>query len=136
MRYITCMGLPEVTARKRTAATATVASTETETTPAPARRGEAASVPAFEPMYNVVLLDDDQHTYHYVITMLCNLFSVGFEMAFMMARAVDTDGRVIVHTAGRDAAADKRDQIKSYGPDPLLETSTGSMHAVIEPLQG
>jgi ATP-dependent Clp protease adaptor protein ClpS len=57
-------------------------------------------------------------------------------MAFMMARAVDSDGRVVVLTADRDAARDKRDQIKSYGPDPLLPHSSGSMHAVIEPLMG
>ena len=97
---------------------------------------EAVGAPAFESLYNVVLLDDDQHTYQYVIEMLCTLFGVGFEMAFMMARAVDTDGRVIVFTADRNAARDKRDQIKSFGPDPLLVQSTSSMHAVIEPLMG
>lgn len=97
---------------------------------------EAVAVPVFEPMYNVVLLDDDQHTYQYVVMMLCTLLGVGFEMAFLMARAVDTEGRVVVFTADRDAARDKRDQIKSYGPDPLLAHSTGSMHAVIEPLLG
>jgi ATP-dependent Clp protease adaptor protein ClpS len=105
-----------------------------ETAPGPAHEDAAVAAPVFEPMYNVVLLDDDQHTYHYVVGMLCSLFGVGFEMAFLMARAVDSDGRVVVYTADRDAARSKRDQIKSYGPDPLLPQSTGSMHAVIEPL--
>jgi ATP-dependent Clp protease adaptor protein ClpS len=57
-------------------------------------------------------------------------------MAYMMARAVDTEGRVVVFTTDRDTACLKRDQIRSFGPDPLLAHSNGSMHAVVEPLPG
>lgn len=110
---------------------------ETHTLPVPAREDQAGAVgPEFEMLYNVVLIDDDEHTYQYVITMLCTLFEAGVEMAYLMARAVDTDGRVIVCTAGRDLARRKRDAIKRFGPDPLLPHSTGSMHAVVEPVQG
>lgn len=106
---------------------------EIHTAPAPVREDQDAAVgPVFETLYNVVLIDDDQHTYQYVITMLCTLFEAGIEMAYLMARAVDTDGRVIVYTAGRETARRKRDAIKGFGPDPLLPHSTGSMHAVIE----
>jgi len=104
--------------------------------PAPAQHEAGEGTPKFEPLYNVVLIDDDQHTYQYVIAMLCSLFRMGFEMAYMMARAVDTDGRVIVHTTDHDAARLERDRIRSFGPDPLLPGSNGSMHAVIEPLPG
>lgn len=109
---------------------------ETRTVPVPGRKDQAAAGPEFEALYNVVLIDDDEHTYQYVIHMLCTLFEAGVEMAYLMARAVDTDGRVIVCTAVRDLARRKRDAIKSFGPDPLLAHSTGSMHAVIEPVQG
>jgi len=107
-------------------------------TPTPVRRQEPAStaVPQFEPLYNVVLIDDNDHTYNYVIEMLCTLFGVGFEMAYMMARAVDTEGRVVVYTTDHETACAKRDQIRSFGADPLLPHSTGSMHAVVEPLPG
>jgi ATP-dependent Clp protease adaptor protein ClpS len=104
--------------------------------PAPAREQDADRETRFEPLYNVVLIDDDQHTYQYVIAMLCTLFHHDFEMAYMMARAVDTDGRVIVHTTDHSTARLERDRIRSFGPDPLLPGSTGSMHAVIEPLPG
>lgn len=105
--------------------------------PAPTRRAErAAPKPKFEPLYNVVLIDDDQHTYQYVIEMLCLLFGHSVETAFMMAREVDTSGRVIVDTTHKERAELKRDEIKSYGPDPLLPGSSGSMHAVIEPAIG
>jgi ATP-dependent Clp protease adaptor protein ClpS len=109
-------------------------------TRAPAPRtlpgGEREVVPRFEPLYNVVLIDDDEHTYQYVITMLCTILDVGFEMAYLMACAVDQEGRVVVHTADLDTARLERDQIRSFGPDPLLPNSRGSMHAVIEPVPG
>ena len=50
------------------------------------------------PRYNVVLLDDDDHTYEYVIEMLRKLFGHSHEMAFQMACEVDNAGRVIVDT--------------------------------------
>src|SRR5262245_49123523 len=106
--------------------------------PAPVEQPEVIdlALPQFAPLYNVVLIDDDEHTYQYVITMLCTIFEVGFEMAFMMARAVDTEGRVVVHTTDLETAKRERDQILSFGPDPLLPGSRGSMHAVVEPLPG
>lgn len=106
--------------------------------PAPVQKPvvDDVALPRFAPLYNVVLIDDDEHTYQYVISMLCTIFEVGFEMAFMMARAVDTEGRVVVHTTDLETAKSERDQIRSFGPDPLLPGSRGSMHAVIEPLPG
>jgi ATP-dependent Clp protease adaptor protein ClpS len=105
-------------------------------TAVPSRQEGTARKAAIQiaPLYHVVLLDDDDHTYHYVVHMLCTLFGVGFEMAYLMARAVDTDGRVIVCTTDRETARSKRDQILRFGPDPLLPHSTGSMGAVIEPV--
>lgn len=87
-----------------------------------------------EPQYNVVLIDDDQHTYEYVVRMLARLFGHSVEDAFRMACEVDAQGRVIVDTTHRERAELKRDQIKAYGADPLLFGSQGSMHAVVEPL--
>jgi ATP-dependent Clp protease adaptor protein ClpS len=109
-------------------------SPEIETAPVAAPAADDVAIPALQPLYNVVLIDDDEHTYHYVIAMLCRIVGVDFEMAYLMARAVDCDGRVIVLTTDRDTARNKRDAIKSFGPDPLIAHSTGSMHAVIEPL--
>ena len=103
--------------------------------PAPAKKGEAKaqSLPKFEPLYNVILIDDDEHTYQYVVEMLCDLFGHGIETAFLMAREVDSSGRVIVDTTHRERAELKRDQIHAYGADPLLAGSSGSMRATIEP---
>src|SRR4051794_19687489 len=87
-----------------------------------------------QPPYNVVLLNDDDHTYEYVITMLQQLFGYPREKGYQLAREVDTTGRVIVLTTTKEHAELKRDQIHAFGADPLSSRKCdGSMSAVIEP---
>ena len=88
-----------------------------------------------EPLYNVVLIDDNDHTYDYVIEMLVNLFDHSKMKAFAMACEVDYSGRVIVFTTSKDEACRKRDQIHAYGPDWRLERSKGPMSSVVEPCE-
>lgn len=88
------------------------------------------------PLYNVVLLDDNQHTYEYVIEMLQRLFFVSAHQAFRHAEEVDTSGRTVVLTCDLPAAEFGRSQIQAYGPDWRMPESKGSMSAVIEPASG
>jgi ATP-dependent Clp protease adaptor protein ClpS len=83
--------------------------------------------------YNVILLDDDDHTYEYVIEMLKSVFGHSDERSYQMAKEVDETGRVIVLTTHRERAELKRDQIMGYGADPRIEACRGSMRATIEP---
>jgi len=88
------------------------------------------------PPYNVVLLDDDDHSYEYVILMLKRIFGHPVEKAYEMALEVDATGRVVVATTNLEQAELKRDQIQSFGPDPLIPRCKGSMSATVEPAQG
>jgi|SRR3990172_6434193 len=85
------------------------------------------------PQYHVVLLDDNDHTYDYVIEMLMQIFRHSQSTAFLMACEVDSKGRVIVDTTTRDRAELKRDQIHAYGADWRIPHCKGSMSAIIEP---
>ena len=85
------------------------------------------------PPYNVVLLNDDDHSYEYVIEMLKVVFAHPEERGMQMAEEVDSTGRVIVLTTHKERAELKRDQIHGFGADPRLEASRASMRAVIEP---
>lgn len=85
------------------------------------------------PLYNVVLLNDDFHTYDYVVEMLQKLFCHSATVAFQHAVEVDTTGRTIVITCGLAEAEFGRDQIHAYGPDPRIPKCEGSMRALIEP---
>ena len=87
------------------------------------------------PAYNVVLLDDDDHTYDYVIEMLQKLFVFSHDQAFQHAVEVDTHGRTILITCALPEAEYARDQVHAFGPDPRMPRSKGSMSAVIEPLK-
>ena len=85
------------------------------------------------PLFHVVLVDDDAHTYDYVIEMLGRLFLMSKGEAFQHAVEVDTTGRTIVITCELPQAEFARDQIHAYGADPRMPESKGSMSAVIEP---
>ena len=85
------------------------------------------------PLYHVVLLDDDEHTYDYVIEMLQKLFLFPESVAFEHAVEVDTMGKTIVITCELPEAEFARDQIQNYGADPRMPKSKGSMSAVLVP---
>jgi ATP-dependent Clp protease adaptor protein ClpS len=87
------------------------------------------------PYYHVVLLNDDDHSYEYVINMLMVLFGYPVEKGFQLAKEVDTQGRVIVDTTTLERAELKRDQIHAFGKDPNIARCAGSMSAVIEPAE-
>ena len=86
-------------------------------------------------LYHVIILNDDEHTFDYVIEMLKKLFGHPEPRGFQMAHEVHTKGRVVVDTTSRERAELKRDQIHAYGPDHRLERCKGSMSATIEPAE-
>lgn len=85
------------------------------------------------PPYNVVLLDDDQHTYEYVIELAMKLFAHPKERAYDIAKMVDTQKRAVLLTTHKEHAELKRDQVHGYGRDYRMDTCKGSMSCVIEP---
>lgn len=89
----------------------------------------------YQPPYHVILLNDDDHSYAYVIVMLKELFGHPVEKGFELADRVDKQGRAIVLTTTREHAELKQDQIHAYGPDPTIARCQGSMSAVIEPAE-
>ena len=103
------------------------------TTVSPKTGTGASTREELTPLYNVVLLDDDDHTYDYVIEMLQRLFLLSETQAYQHAVEVDTTGRTIVITCELPQAEFGRDQIHAYGPDPRMPRSKGSMSAIVEP---
>lgn len=105
-----------------------VAKTQTHT-----KTDQATDVPV---PWNVVLLNDESHTYEYVIRMMQELFGHSPEKAFKMAQTVDNEGRVVCLTTHKEHAELKQEQIHSFGRDVLMgEESVGSMTAIIEPAE-
>lgn len=102
--------------------------------PAPVDQKKSTK-PRQPPLYNVILLDDNDHSYEYVIEMLKALFGHPPERGYRMAEEVDAKGRVIVLTTHKEHAELKRDQIHAYGADERVATCRGAMSARIEPVE-
>ena len=92
-----------------------------------------AQKPKRQPRYHVILWDDDDHSYEYVIGMVRKLFGHDVERGYKIAKEVDARGRAICLTTTREHAELKRDQIHSFGKDSLIARCAGSMTASIEP---
>ena len=85
------------------------------------------------PPYHVILHNDDDHSFEYVIAMLQQLFGHPPERGYQMAWDVHTHGRVIVDTTSKERAELKRDQIHAFGREKGHPRCKGSMKASIEP---
>ena len=105
----------------------------TQSKPSTERQTERAQKPKSLPPYHVVLLDDDDHTHEYVMEMCHALFGYTAPRGYLLADAVNTQGRAILLTTHKELAELKRDQIHGFGADWRLENSAGSMNAIIEP---
>ncbi|MBL8764485.1 MAG: ATP-dependent Clp protease adaptor ClpS [Phycisphaerae bacterium] len=102
--------------------------------PTPATTPTPANTEPKKPwLWNVVLHDDSDHTYDYVIRMMQSLFGHDFESAYRVARSVDNDGRAVCCTTHKELAELRLEQIHAFGRDPLMSACKGPMSAHIEP---
>jgi ATP-dependent Clp protease adaptor protein ClpS len=85
------------------------------------------------PLYNVVLLNDDDHTAEYVIEMLEQLFAIAESEAWKHVVEVDSTGRTVVMTCDLPAAEFGCEQIHAFGADRRIAQCKGSMSAIVEP---
>ncbi|MEM9644643.1 MAG: ATP-dependent Clp protease adaptor ClpS [Planctomycetota bacterium] len=87
-----------------------------------------------QPRYNVILWDDTDHSYDYVILMMKQLFAHPIERGFQIAKHVDNNGKAVCLTTTMEHAELKRDQIHAFGKDEMIARCKGSMRASIEPV--
>src|SRR5881409_2422274 len=83
-------------------------------------------------LYHVIILNDDDHTFEYVIEMLQAIFGLPYATALAHTMEADSTGSSIVLTTNLEEAEHKRDQIHAYGPDWRLPHSRGSVAALVE----
>jgi ATP-dependent Clp protease adaptor protein ClpS len=122
-------------AKSTTAHAQTNADSQTESDVKPRQREQKKPRRKPQPRYNVVLWDDNDHTYDYVIRMMQELFGHSYEKGYQLACEVDKSGRTICLTTTLEHAELKRDQIHAFGRDSRLPKCCGSMSASIEPVE-
>ena len=112
-----------------------------ERLPKPKRRRKKqpadAGKPKQQPPYAVVLFNDEEHTFQYVIETLMKVFGYPQEKSFSLTLQIHNDGRGIVWSGSREVAELKRDQIRSAGPDFYAAKKVDfPLGVIVEPLPG
>lgn len=103
---------------EQAAAATVVAEPETKTKTRKREKPAAdKSKPKRQPPYAVVLLNDDVHTFNYVIELLQKVFGYNTNRALLLTTQVHFAGRAIVWTGTLEGAELKRDLIHGYGTD-------------------
>jgi ATP-dependent Clp protease adaptor protein ClpS len=70
----------------------------------PERTANTAEASAFEPLYLVLVHDDDETPYDYVVLMLRRVFMLSEELADHVAFTAHNDGQAVVVIRPRDEA--------------------------------
>src|SRR3954471_14354601 len=99
----------------------------------PKAKSDTSTQTRRQPPYHVVILNDEEHTFDYVIELLTKLFGHGLATAEELTLRIHHTGRAVVYTTHREKAELKRDQVLSYGPDPRMSISKGPLGCYIEP---
>ncbi len=97
------------------------------------KKAKGKQKPKRQPRYHVLLWNDNDHTFEYVIRMMKNLFGHPRERGMQIALEVHEKGKACCLTTTMEHAELKRDQIHAFGADAMATNSKGSMWSTIEP---
>jgi len=102
--------------------------------PSPDEKGESSTETLTQAAlnYKVVLFNDEEHTYDYVVEMLTRACKLSRAVAFRCAVEVDMTGKTIVFYGSRPDCERVCTQIAKFGPDHRLPHSMGSMNAEVQ----
>jgi len=103
------------------------------TVTAPRSKAEPTTQTRRQPPYHVIILNDEEHTFDYVIELLVRLFGHPLDTAQELTWRIHNTGRAVVYTTHREKAELKRDQVLGFGADPRMEISKGPLACYIEP---
>ncbi|MCG3178873.1 MAG: ATP-dependent Clp protease adapter protein ClpS [Phycisphaerae bacterium] len=105
---------------------------------APARTTQGArGKPRPQPPYAVVVYNDDEPTFEYVIETFMKVFGYPQEKGFQLAREIHARGRAVVWSGSKEVAELKRDQVRGAGTDFYAsQPVTFPLGVDIEPMPG
>lgn len=112
-----------------------VATEEPVVEPKNRAREERRDKPKRQPPYAVIVHNDEEHTFLYVIDILMKVCGHPKEKAFLLTVQVHETGKAVVWTGALEVAELKRDQIRGFGPDFYAEkTVRFPLGVTIEPM--
>jgi len=88
------------------------------------------------PPYNVILENDDHHSFEFVVEVLCKALGYSPERAFQLTNLAHTSGRAVVWTGPKEIAELKAEQILTFHEARPDGTKLGPLGCFIEPAPG
>jgi ATP-dependent Clp protease adaptor protein ClpS len=89
------------------------------------------------PPYNVILENDDFHSFEFVVEVLCKAMGYTRERAFQFTLQAHTTGRAVVWTGPKEGAELKVDQIRTFHEIRAADgAQLGPLGCTIEPAPG
>jgi ATP-dependent Clp protease adaptor protein ClpS len=87
------------------------------------------------PPYNVILENDDHHSFEFVIDVLRKVLGCTEQRAFRFAEQAHTTGRAVIWTGSKEVAELKVDQIRSFH-EIRGSLKLGPLGCTLEPAPG
>lgn len=106
-------------------------SPESVTTTKPREREEVRTRTI--PPYNVILQNDDHHSFEFVVNVLRKALGFDEQKAFLLTHEAHTSGRAIVWTGPKEVAEFKVEQIRTFHETRGDGAKLGPLDCAIEP---
>jgi ATP-dependent Clp protease adaptor protein ClpS len=89
------------------------------------------------PPYNVILDNDDHHSFEFVVGVLLKVLGCASEKAFQLTNLAHTSGRAVIWTGTKEVAELKVDQIQTFHETRERDgAKLGPLGVSIEPAPG
>jgi ATP-dependent Clp protease adaptor protein ClpS len=89
------------------------------------------------PPYNVILDNDDHHSFDFVVGVLCKVLGCPPERGYQLAMQAHTSGRAVVWTGPKEVAELKAEQIQTFHETRETDQAKlGPLSCSIEPAPG
>jgi len=88
------------------------------------------------PPYNVILENDDHHSFQFVMEVLQKALGCNPQRAFLLTQQAHTAGRAVVWTGTKEVAELKYDQIRTFEEIRADGSKLGPLGCSIEPAPG
>jgi ATP-dependent Clp protease adaptor protein ClpS len=92
-----------------------------------------ASKPRLLPPYNVILENDDYHSFEFVVAVLCKALGYSLEKASLYTLEAHNSGQAAVWTGSKEVAELKLEQILTFHEDRDDGRKLGPLTCRIEP---
>src|SRR5262245_4475911 len=88
------------------------------------------------PPYNVILENDDDHSFEFVVEVLCKALGISQAQSYQFTLQAHHNGRAIVWTGPKEVAELKVEQIRTFHEVRAEGQSFGPLSCCIEPAPG